>query len=100
MRAARTDANHSDVVAALRSIGASVSDTSRAGNGFPDLVVGYRGRNWLIEVKDGEKPPSARKLTPAQVEFKATWRGHWAVVYSAVEAIEIVSRAAVAREVM
>ena len=92
-RAAKTDANHAEVVSALRAIGASVADTSQVGRGFPDLVAGYRGRNWLIEVKDGAKVPSARKLTEDQIEFKAGWRGHWAVVISAAEAIDLVSRA-------
>ena len=91
-RAARTDANQAEIVKALRAIGASVHDTSAVGQGFPDLVAGFRGRNWLIECKDGRKPPSARKLTPDQIEFKAAWRGHWAVVNSPEEALEIVGR--------
>jgi hypothetical protein len=91
MRAAKVDANHAEVVAALRAIGASVADTSRAGQGYPDITVGFRGRNWMIEIKDGSKPPSARKLTPAQLEFVAAWRGQYAVVTSAQQAIDIVS---------
>ena len=93
-RAARVDANHASIVAALRQIGASVLDASAVGQGAPDLIVGYRGRNWLIECKDGAKPPSARQLTPAQIEFKASWRGHWAVALSPLEAVQIVSRVA------
>ena len=89
-RAAKTDANQAEIVAALRKIGASVHDTSAVGRGFPDLVVGMRGRNWLIECKDGSKVPSARKLTPDQIEFKAGWRGHWAVAISAEDAVSIV----------
>lgn len=92
-RAARTDANHAEIIHALRAIGASVADTSAVGQGFPDIVVGMRGRNWLIEIKDGAKSASERKLTQAQLEFKATWRGHWAVVTSSAEAIEVVTRA-------
>ena len=95
-RAARVDANHAQIVQVLRDIGCSVADTSGAGGGFPDLVVGYRGRNWLLEVKDGDKVASKRKLTVAQVEFKATWRGQWAVVMSSQEAIEVVSRTGLA----
>ncbi len=91
-RAARTDANQAEIVKALRATGASVAITSAVGGGFPDLVCGHRGRNWLLECKDGRKPPSARELTPDQIEFKATWRGHWAVVNSPEEALEIVGR--------
>lgn len=94
-RAARVDGNHAAIMLALRAIGASVADTSAVGQGFPDLVVGLRGRNWLIELKDGSLSPSRRALTPAQVEFKATWRGQWAVVTSPDEALELVSRSAV-----
>jgi hypothetical protein len=89
-RAARTDANQPAIVAALEAIGASVAITSAVGHGFPDLVVGMRGRNWLLELKDGNKAPSRRTLTPDQIEFKAKWRGHWAVVTSAEDAIDVV----------
>ncbi len=92
-RAARVDGNHSAIVKALRDIGASVADTSAVGDGFPDLVVGFRGRNFVVEVKDGKKPPSARKLTEAQEAFLMGWRGHWACVMSEADAIELVTRA-------
>ena len=88
-RAARLDANQAEIVSALRMIGASVYDTSAVGRGFPDLVVGFRGRTLLIECKDGAKRPSARKLTPEQVEFQVGWRGHWAVAISADDAVAI-----------
>jgi hypothetical protein len=34
-----------------------------------------RGRNYLIEIKDGSKPPSKRKLTSDEQEWHDTWRG-------------------------
>lgn len=69
-RAARTDANHTEIVRVFRRCGFNVHDTSRVGHGFPDLVV-YRPSHGLvlIEVKDGEKPPSERRLTPAEADF-------------------------------
>lgn len=76
------DANHAEIVAAFRRLGYSVADTSRLGNGFPDLVVAKAGRTVLVEVKDGDKPPSARKLTTAEREFKATWKGEYRIVES------------------
>lgn len=90
MRAARTDANHAAVRDALRAIGASVADTSAVGGGFPDLVVGFRSRNFFFEVKDGAKSPSRRGLTKAQKAFAASWRGQWDCVYSVDEAIHLV----------
>lgn len=70
MRARRTDDNHREIIAAYRALGFAVYDTSRLGGGFPDLLV-YRPREGLIlvEVKDGRKKPSARKLTKAEKEF-------------------------------
>ena len=91
-RAARVDANHAAIVAALHKIGASVLDLSSVGQGAPDLICGYQGRNWLIECKDGAKVPSARKLTQAQIKFKATWRGHWAVALGPLDAVMIVNQ--------
>lgn len=75
MKAARTDANQKAIVDALRKIGCKVYVSSSFGQGFPDLIVGCGGRLCLLEVKDGSKPPSARKLTPDQVKFHADWTG-------------------------
>lgn len=90
-RAARVDANHAEIVKALRAIGAEVADMSGAGNGFSDLVCLYLDKVLLVEVKDGQKPPSARKLTPAQVEFAKAWKGHWVCVTSAEDAVNVVA---------
>ena len=90
-RAARQDANHREIVQALRGIGASVADLSRLGGGVCDLLVGYRAKNLLLEVKDGKKPPSARKLTPDQQAFRDDWRGQLAVVTSVDEALAVVA---------
>lgn len=89
-RAARTDANHAEIVRVLTKIGVSVADTSRVGSGFPDLVVGFRGKNLLLEVKDGRKSPSRRKLTAGQQEFAAAWRGQVRTVESVAEALSAV----------
>ena len=70
-RAAKVDANLSAVVACFRDLGCSVHVT----NGAWDATVGYGGLTMLVEVKDGAKPPSKRRLTPAQVKFRATWTG-------------------------
>lgn len=68
-RAARVDRPHAEFVRLFRSLGAVVFDTSRVGGGFSDLVVIWRGEVMLVEVKDGAKAPSKRKLTKAQVDF-------------------------------
>ncbi len=82
---ARVDANQATIVAAFRQMGASVFDASRMGRGFPDLVVGMRGRTYLVEIKDGAKVKSARKLTDAQVTFREVWRGEQPVTVESVD---------------
>ena len=89
-RAAKIDANQPAIVAALRRAGASVQPLHSVGGGCPDLMVGYRGLTYAIEVKDGAKPPSARKLTPDQIEWHAAWRGHVDVVTGVDEAFRAV----------
>lgn len=50
------------------------------GRGCPDLLVGFNGTNYLFEVKDGEKPPSQRKLTPDEDAWHFMWLGRVEVV--------------------
>lgn len=66
----RTDANHTEIIGALRQCGFAVHDTSAVGKGFPDCVA-YRPREGvlLVEIKDGRKPPSARRLTRSEETF-------------------------------
>ncbi len=85
-RAAKVDANQPSIVAAFRAMGASVRPMHAVGEGFLDLVVGYRGVNLIVEVKDGDKPPSSRKLTKPQEEFFREWRGQACVVKNVEEA--------------
>lgn len=95
MKNGRIDNNQPDIVKVLRQAGASVAVTSNAGKGFPDIVVGYLGVNLLMEIKDGEKPPSQRKLTPDEQKFKDNWLGTYIVVNSvndALSALEIIKR--------
>lgn len=72
-RAARVDANHADIVNALRACGALVLSLASVGNGCPDLLVLSRGRLYLFEVKDGAKTPGNRKLDPKQIAFHREW---------------------------
>jgi hypothetical protein len=90
--AARIDANQEQIVFALRAMGATVRVVTQ-GNGLPDLLVGFRGVTILMEVKDGQKVPSARKLTPAEQKFFDEWRGGIvAIVNSVDEAIDLLKR--------
>ena len=89
-RASAVDANQKLIVKALRQAGATVQHLHAVGAGCPDLLVGFRGFNHLVEVKDGHKPPSARKLTPDQVVWHDEWRGSPVhVVKSVTEALAV-----------
>lgn len=90
--AARIDQNQPEIVTALRKIGAQVACTSTVGQGFPDLVIAFRGRNILMELKDPKQPLNKRKLTPAQVIFHSEWTGELYVVETIEQAIEILMR--------
>jgi len=91
-RAARVDANQDQIVSALRACGATVRVVTQ-GDGLPDLLVGYRGYTILMEVKDGRKPPSARKLTEEEEKFFMNWKGGMlAIVNSVDEALELLKR--------
>jgi Holliday junction resolvase len=72
-RAPRKDDNHREIVNALESIGATVLCINE--KDAPDLLVGYRGSDYLLEIKDGSKSPSRRKLRPGQERFAQMWRG-------------------------
>jgi Holliday junction resolvase len=86
MRAAKIDANHEQVVSALRAAGASVQSLAGVGKGVPDLLVGFQGKTLLMEVKDGRKMPSERRLTEDQVRWHGAWRGGPLAVVDGVDA--------------
>ena len=84
-RKGRVDANHLDICHALRKGGLSVFSTASLGDGFPDAVAGFRGSNYLIEIKDGSKFWS---LTIDQVGFHHSWQGEIIILDSIQSAIE------------
>lgn len=88
-RRARVDANHGEVLAAFRRLGFSVADTSRLGEGFPDCVIAKHMRTALVEIKDGSNPPSARRLTKPEVDFKAVWLGTYLIVESLDDVLDV-----------
>lgn len=89
-RIAKTDSNQFAIVRVLRDVGATVQTLATVGGGCPDLLVGFRGVNYLMEVKDGEKIPSARQLTKDQVDWHGAWRGCVHVVTEPVQALKII----------
>lgn len=87
MRAKRIDNNQTDIVKAFRDVGFSVAVTSALGNGFPDIVVGAYGKNYLIEIKDGEK-----KLTDKEASFFIGWAGQYHIIRNSKQANDFILR--------
>jgi hypothetical protein len=93
--ARQRDRNEPGIVAALRSVGASVEVLN--GRGVPDLLVGFRLPDTslsvirLLEVKAPAGPrggTSGRELTPDQRTWWSSWVGPSPVIVrSAAEAI-------------
>jgi hypothetical protein len=78
---ARTDANHVEIGLWLRRYFPAVEDTRQFGGGMSDyLVRTAKGELLLIEVKDGTKPPSRRRLTDVQQKWRAKFGASYRVV--------------------
>lgn len=91
-RAAKIDSNQNKVVTLLRKIpGVSVAVTSALGKGFPDLVIGRNGKNYLVELKDGDKFKSQQKLTPEESKWHDEWRGQVAVCANIDEVLNTIN---------
>ena len=76
--ASRRDANETEIVMALRKAGAYVWVI-----GLPvDLLVGYKDRTFLVEVKTTSK----KRLTSLQADFFNNWTGSTLVRIDSVEA--------------
>jgi hypothetical protein len=86
-RAAKVDANHAEVVEALRKLPCEVLSLAPMGKGCADLLVNFRETLILLEVK-----PPGEKQNAAQIKFAERWPV--AVVRSGAEAVLAVVEAA------
>ena len=90
--AKRIDENQPFVVEYLRRRGISVEPIHTLGKGRPDIMVGFKGRNLLFELKNPDQPPSKRQLTKDEKEFADHWKGQIDTVETVSEIIEILKR--------
>lgn len=82
-RRLRSDANHYAIIRQLEQVpGIMTVDIHSLGRGVGDLLVGYRGHNFLFEIKDPKKKPSARRLTEDEMRFRIIWPGQITTVHS------------------
>jgi hypothetical protein len=92
-RANRKDANHAAIARLLQQVGAHVIDAAAAPTLGFDLLVAYRGKIYIMEVKDGSKPPSERQLTPNEQEQQAALTRHgvmYHIVLSEDDALKVI----------
>lgn len=85
----RRDNNQAEIVRDLRTIGATVLDLSQVGFGCPDILVGFRRRNFLVEIKN---PDTYGKLSDDQNEFHDAWRGEILLARASTHLIAELSR--------
>lgn len=79
---ARTDNVAAEIDHALVTVGAEIIRLDNIGDGCPDRLVGFRGRNYLLEYKTGKGT-----LTPDQKALFRAWPGIIIVVRTAEEAV-------------
>jgi len=78
----RVDNTQAEIIRALEQAGMRARSIAVVGNGFPDLLVRWRGRTYLLEVKTGNA-----RLTAAEEQWRETWPGHYAIVRTPDEAV-------------
>lgn len=88
----KADRNQPLIVKQLRAIGATVQHLHTVGQGCPDILVGFRKKCWLFEIKNPLLPPSQRKLTPDEKVFHETWRGQVAIIETFDDALKIMNK--------
>lgn len=91
--AARTDANHKEIVEALHGVGATTENTAALGQDRPDVIVGFRGRNYWLEIKNPAQRSKSGvpwKGRNQHEEWHARWNGHVETVWTIEEALRAI----------
>jgi len=84
-RRARVDNNQTEIVRALRQVGATVQSLATIGQGCPDLLVSYAFRHVLLEVKS-----PGGTLTPDEAAWIDRCEGPVYVVFSVEDALRAI----------
>ena len=90
-RAAACDENQPEIVAALRKLpGVSVEV------GHDDIIIGYKGQNFWIEIKDPSK--TLRKcgriktdiFKKSQILLMRDWTGQYSICFTFMDCLEVI----------
>lgn len=84
----KIDGNQKYIVKSLRDMGATVESLADLGGGRPDILVGFRGKNYLFEIKKDEK----ETLTDDQEKWHLEWNGEVFTIYNFVQAMRVLIR--------
>ncbi len=76
--ARKRDENEPGIIAALELAGATVVSLDKP----LDLLVGFDSDTELMEVKNGNQPPSWQRVTDDQADFFKNWKGKRATIVS------------------
>lgn len=87
-RAAKVDDNQSEVVALFRKLGWTVLIISQLKN-CCDIIISKNGRTVAVEIKDGAKPLSKRKLSDGEVKFRDNWQGEYALIETQEDVVKL-----------
>ena len=82
----KVDKNRPEILKCLRSAGITYKPVHQL-KGFCDVIVGWKGKNYLFEIK----PDHKAKLTKLEQEFKDKWKGSYYIVTSFNEILEILN---------
>lgn len=79
----KRDANEPVIIAAFKARGVQVERADKP----LDLICGYKGRTYLVEVK-----MPGKRLNSSQKQFTSEWIGQWAVVWCIEDVADLVRR--------
>ncbi len=82
--AKRVDSIQRQITKSLRKLGISVLVLSNVGHGCPDLLLGYAGHNYLVELKCGKN-----ELTSFEKRFFDEWHGQVDIVHNLDEVLQL-----------
>lgn len=69
----------------LRRVGATVQDLHIVGRGCPDILVGFRGQTFVMEIKYGNG-----KLNDKEKAWHLNWEGQVAIVKTLDDALKVI----------
>jgi hypothetical protein len=93
----KIDENQPDIVLAFQGAGCSVQSLAPVGLGCPDLLVGCRGVDFLVEVKNPDRAKGGKDYDGKTLRIQSEWRARWLgrrveVVSTRAEALSLVAR--------